>query len=308
MCSVPFFPCPGNHDYDVPDAAPYLAVHSLPNEGVPAADRGRYYSFDWDNVHFVSLDAHQCLDRAVNAGGQMLRWLDNDLRTTRKFWRVVYFHYPPYATGINVNDPPCALVRQYLVPIFENYGVQLVFAGHEHSYQRNVPMRKNSVVAAGVGTNYFTSGGGGAILYPVPDKPLVAEKKSAYHYIRAEVQGPRITIRAIRQDGVEIDTATIGPTPVFSDDTRITPVSLTPGPTAGAIIRIMGRGLASDESFVCTPNPPADLSGTVVTVNGRPIQLFYVSPTQIYGQLPFTVEGNATIRVTTPNGFIERSL
>src|SRR5262249_41006487 len=152
---------------------------------------------------FVSIDAHQSLDRAVNSNGPMLRWLDNDLRSTRQFWRIVYFHYPPYATGQNVNDTQSFWVRQYVVPILEKNGVQLVLSGHEHSYQRSVPIRKSSIVDAAIGTSYFTSGGGGAILYPTPDKPLVAFRASEYHYLRAEVQGTRITVRSIRYDGVE---------------------------------------------------------------------------------------------------------
>jgi len=59
---------------------------------------------------------------------------------------------------------------------------------------------------------------------------------------------------------------------------------------------------------MCTPTPPTDLAGTVVTVNGQPIQLLYVSPTQIYAQLPFAIDGNITIRITTANGFVERSI
>ena len=308
MGSVPFFPAPGNHDYDIPNAIPYLAIHSVPTESVPPSDRGRYYSYDCGDVHFVSIVAHQSLERAVNADGPMLRWLDNDLRSTRQFWRVVYFHYPPYATGQNVNDPQSLWVRQYMVPILENNGVQLVFSGHEHSYQRSVPIRKSSFVAPGLGTNYFTSGGGGAILYPVPDKPMVAFARSAHHYLRAEVEGTRITVRSIRHDGVELDSYTVAPAPVLSDDSKLTPVTLTPGPVAGALIRIIGRGLAAEETFSCTPALPTDMAGTVVTLNGNPIQLLYVSPTQIYGQLPFTLDGNVTVRVTTANGFVERSI
>jgi hypothetical protein len=308
MSSVPFFPCPGNHDYDIPNAVPYLAIHSVPTEGVPAVDRGRYYSYDWGNVHFVSIDAHQALDRAVNNNGPMLRWLDNDLRSTRQFWRIVYFHYPPYATGSNTGDVQSQWVRQYMVPIFETHGVQLVFSGHEHSYQRTVPVRKSTTVAPGVGTNYIVSGGGGAQLYGVVNTPLFAFSRSAYHYVRAEVQGTQITIHSIRQDGVELENYTIAPTPVFSDDPKIVPVTMAPGPVAGAVIRIIGRGLAAEENFACTPTPPSDLSGTVVTINGRPLQLLYVSPTQILARLPFNVDGNATVRITTANGFIERSI
>jgi Calcineurin-like phosphoesterase/Purple acid Phosphatase, N-terminal domain/IPT/TIG domain len=308
MSYAPFFPCPGNHDYELPDAIPYLSVHSVPTEGVPPADRGRYYSFDWGNVHFVSLDAHQSLERCVNGDGAMLRWLDNDLRSTRQFWRIVFFHYPPFATGVNVNDIQCRWARESIVPILENYGVQVVFNGHEHSYQRNVPIRRNVQVDQGIGTNYFTSGGGGALLYDVPSKPLVAVAKKEFHYLRAEVQGTQITVRSIRQDGAELDNFTITPKPVFTDDPKLVPVTLSPGPTAGAFIRIIGRGLAAEENFVCTSTPPTEMSGTVVTVNGVRIQLLYVSPTQIYAQLPFNVDGNVTIRVTTPNGFIDKSI
>jgi len=308
MCSTPFFPSPGNHDYDAPNATPYLAIHSLPTEGVPPGDAGRYYSFDWGNVHFVSIDAHQSLNRAVNAGGPMLKWLENDLRTTRQFWRIVYFHYPPFATGNNVGDKESTWVRTYMVPLFDAYGVQLVFSGHEHSYQRSVPMRKSSFVGSAVGTNYVTSGGGGAILYPVPTLPIVAFARSAYHYLSVDVQGTKITIRSIRQDGVELDNYSIAALPVFSDDPKSPPVTLKPGPTAGATIRILGRSLAADEGFACGPTPPTDMSGTVVTINGIPIQLLYVSPTQIYGLIPVGLEGNLTVRVSTANGFVERAI
>ena len=50
-----------------------------------------------------------------------------------------------------------------------------------------------------------------------------------------------------------------------------------------------------------------ELGGTTVTVNGRPIQLLYVSGSQIYAQLPFNVDGNVTVRITTANGSSEMS-
>ena len=308
MSSVPFFPSPGNHDYDVAGATPYLAIHSVPAETVPPADRGRYYSFDWGNVHFAAIDAHFGLERAVNANGPMLRWLDNDLRTTRQFFKVVYFHYPPWATGNNTGDIQSRWVRDYMTPIFENNGVQVVFSGHEHSYQRALPMRKSRFVSADIGTNYITSGGGGAILYDVPNRDFLAIAKKEYHYLRVEVRGTRMIIHSIRQDGVEMDTFPVAPSPVFSDDPRVVPVSLSPGPVAGATIRIVGRGLAAEETFLCTPTPPNEMAGAIVTVNGRPIQLLYVSPTQVYGQIPFGIQGNITVRVTTPNGSSERSV
>jgi hypothetical protein len=316
MCSAPFFPCPGNHEYDVPNATPYLSIHSLPSDNVPFSDRGRYYSFDWGNVHFVSIDSMQALNQAVNFNGPMLRWLENDLRSTRLFWRVVYFHHPPYAgAGSNTGDAQSQWARAYMVPIFERYGVQLVFSGHEHSYQRSRPIWKSNFVDPSLGINYLTSGGGGAALYSspgdgAPSVPIVAFAKSLYHYLKVDVNGPSMVVHALRKDGTEIEAQPykIEPAPVFSENPRLTPVTMTPGPVAGATIRIYGRNLAAQESFSCTPTPPTEMVGTQVTVNGQPALLLYVSPTQIYAQINFAVSGNITIRVTTPNGFVERSL
>ena len=111
----------------------------------------------------------------------------------------------------------------------------------------------------------------------------------------------------IRYDGIEIDSYSVAPRPVFSDDPAVQPVVMTPGPIAGATVRILGRALAGEEAFACTPVPPTDLGGTSVTVNGNPIQLLYVSASQIYAQLPFNVDGNVTVRVTTANGSSEMS-
>src|SRR5262245_24702714 len=87
MSRVPFFTSLGNHEYATTNAAAYLALHSLPQRTVPINDRGRYYSFDWRNAHFVSLDSNASLEQAVEGNGRMLAWLENDLTSTRAFWR-----------------------------------------------------------------------------------------------------------------------------------------------------------------------------------------------------------------------------
>lgn len=320
MSSIPFYACPGNHDYDIQGCGPFLDIHSFPSQNVPPADRGRYYSFDWGNVHFVSLDGHLSLERAATAGGPMVRWLDSDLRSTRQFWRVVFVHYPPYASGPNENDPHSGWMRQFVVPVLERHGVQLVLSGHEHSYQRAQPVRRSRFVPSNMGTTYLTTGGGGANLYPVHNNPIVAMGRSLYHYLLCEVRGQQMTIRAVQSNGTPIETTVLRPSPAFSDEPAVsggTPVTnpanipavtFQPDATEGSFVRIVGRSLASEESLLCTPTPPFEMAGTTVSINGRNIQLLYASPTQIYGQLPFTVEGNITVRVTTPNGFQEMSV
>ncbi|MCX6632188.1 MAG: metallophosphoesterase, partial [Candidatus Solibacter sp.] len=103
------------------------------------------------------------------AGDRMLEWLENDLANTRAQWRVAFFHQTPYPTEHHVDDPIDIAARNLFVPILERYGVQVVFAGHEHNYQRTKTLRGGTPVpAGGVGTVYLTSGGGGGGLHPIP--------------------------------------------------------------------------------------------------------------------------------------------
>lgn len=302
MLRAPIFPCPGNHDYETRDAAPYLAVHSLPAEDVPAADRGRYYSFDRGNVHFVSLDTNRPFDEALAGTGEMLKWLERDLEKARAFWRVAYFHHPPYGFGYHESETRLALVRGYLVPILERYEVNLVFNGHEHSYQRTWPLRNGEVMEPDQGTVYVTTGGGGSQLYPPSPKYTLAYGESAHHFMRADVEGYRMTLRAIRADGKEIDRFTLAPPPLLSYGAVVNAASFTPTLAPGGLVSIFGWYLAAEENRPSNLPLPANLSGVSVTLNGRPVPLVYVSGTQINAQLPYDVQGRATLMVTTPNG------
>jgi uncharacterized protein (TIGR03437 family) len=302
MLRAPIFPCPGNHDYETRDAAPYLAVHSLPAEDVSAEDRGRYYSFDWGNVHFVSLDTNRPFADAVAGKGEMLKWLESDLQKARAFWRVAYFHHPPYAGGPHAGEPLLALVREHLVPVLERYEVDLVFNGHEHSYQRTWPLRNGEVVEADSGTVYITTGGGGSFVYPVHPSYILAYGESTNHFVRVDVEGYRMTLHAVRADGKEIDRFTLAPPPLLSYGAVVNAASFTPTLAPGGLVSIFGWHLASEESRPSNLPLPTGLSGVSVTLNGRPVPLVYVSGTQINAQLPYDVQGRATLVVATPNG------
>lgn len=203
--SVPFFPVPGNHDYETEDARPYLSIHALPTATVPPQDAGRYYSMDWGSAHFVFLDSNVPLQQAAQGKGPMLSWLENDLKQTLQPWRIAILHHSPYATGLNSGDPLSLLVRQHVTPILEANGVQVVLGGHEHSYQRTHPLRSGAAVTPSAGTVYITAGGGGAFLYPFVPGSLVAFGESRHHYLRVEVNTSELSITAIRDDGTLLD-------------------------------------------------------------------------------------------------------
>lgn len=308
-----FFPVPGNHEYYSPGATPYLALHAPPSETVPPADRGRYYSYDWGNTHFVALDANLLDPGYAPARARMLAWLDNDLANTQAAWRIAYFHQTPYPISQHLNDPIDIAARNQFVPILERHGVQLVLAGHEHNYQRTKTMRGGVPVAAGMGTVYMTSGGGGGGLHlaPMAGNDFLERAEMIYHYLRVEVDASQIVIHAIDKDGREFDRAvlTLGPPrppPVLTPgDSVLNGASFTPALASGELVSIFGENLAAGVSQAASYPWPSVLSGSFVTLNGVSIPLTYASPTQINAQLPTGARGSATLRVTTPSGYSE---
>ena len=307
LSSLPYFPVPGNHEYDDgrrPTPAPFVALHSVPTGKVPAADRGLYYSFDWGNAHFICLDSNKPLEQAITSNGEMLRWLERDLRATRQFWRIAVVHHPPYAGGPNQFEISSALVRTRIVPILEKYGVQLMLSGHEHSYQRSHSLRNGSIVAVNTGTVYMTSGGGGASLYNVTSIPQIALSRSEHHYLTVDVDGSSMLLTATTQTGAVIDRVTLSPLPALIDDGRA-PVSITAAAN-GSLLRIRGRSLAIEERFVGVG--AAQLAQTSVAVDGVPLSLIYVSGTLIWARSSAAVQAPFVLKITNPNGSTETTI
>ncbi|MFK7924426.1 MAG: Ig-like domain-containing protein, partial [Bacteroidia bacterium] len=149
LAQSPLFPTPGNHEFyngytsSASENGPYYDIFSLPTNaelGGLASGTEAYYSFDYANIHFISMDSH---DSDRSPSGPMLTWLQNDLALTQQEWIVVYFHHPPYSKGSHDSDDPLDSggrlkdMRENALPILENYGVDLVLSGHSHSYERS---------------------------------------------------------------------------------------------------------------------------------------------------------------------------
>lgn len=137
------WPAYGNHDGYGSDAAtntgPYYDIFSLPKGGEAggvASGTEAYYSFDYANIHFVALESFET-DRSP--AGAMLSWLQRDLAANTQPWVVAFFHHPPYSKGSHDSDNEIELIemRRHALPILENFGVDLVLAGHSHSYERS---------------------------------------------------------------------------------------------------------------------------------------------------------------------------
>ena len=135
--------CLGNHDgYSTNSASqtgPYYDIFSFPTaaeSGGTASGTEAYYSFDYGNIHFISLESYQT-DRSV--GGTMYNWCLNDIQNTTAEWIVAFWHHPAYTKGSHDSDSETQLVqmRQNFLPMLESNGVDLVLSGHSHSYERS---------------------------------------------------------------------------------------------------------------------------------------------------------------------------
>ncbi len=145
------WPSVGNHDYanssarQADHAIPYYDMFSLPKNGEAggvASNNEAFYSFDYGNIHFVSLDSYGWEtgnSRLYDTLGPQAVWLKQDLAANTQRWTLVYFHHPPYTKGSHDSDTETELInmRQKIVPILERYHVDLVLNGHSHSYERS---------------------------------------------------------------------------------------------------------------------------------------------------------------------------
>jgi Calcineurin-like phosphoesterase len=144
------FPTPGNHDYHTTSqasrSAPYYKVFTMPTRaesGGVASGTEAYYSYDWGDIHFISLDSYGTESpdnsRLYDTLGAQVVWVKKDLAANTKPWVIVYWHHPPYSMGSHNSDTETqmALIRENFVRILERNGVDLVLTGHSHNYERS---------------------------------------------------------------------------------------------------------------------------------------------------------------------------
>jgi hypothetical protein len=104
-----------------------------------------YYRFTKGNVAFYCLNSNYMDARQI-------KWMEEQLSKDTSEWKIVFFHHPPYSSGGKHGSD--TKLREVVEPIFLKYGVNAVFAGHEHFYERIKPQK---------GIYYFISGAGGKL-------------------------------------------------------------------------------------------------------------------------------------------------
>lgn len=132
--NYPFMSASGNHE-----RAGYTFVNHSNIDYVKAMSTGGYYSFDYNNLHFIALDTNVFEEGKQDEIDAQVKWLEEDLAATDKEWKVVILHIGAYSTGDHSNDSSAIRIRNMLPPIFAKYKVDLVLQGHDHVYTRTMP-------------------------------------------------------------------------------------------------------------------------------------------------------------------------
>ncbi len=220
LASIAVFPVLGNHDGAFSNAQFFEDMLRLPRSDFDGNGNELNYSFDAGDAHLVALNSV-----ARELTPQVREWLQRDLISTTRTWKIVYFHHPPYSVGTHGGEE---WVKREIVPILEGAKVDLVLSGHEHLYERSYPLRDHRVrdvyleprYVRPEGIVYVVTGGGGAALSEKnadgADQPLFVAAHAVHHLVTLTVDAQTLLVEAIDRDGQTIDRFEI----VKSDERR----------------------------------------------------------------------------------------
>jgi ABC-type transporter MlaC component len=161
-------PAAGNHEYLTPGASGYFEYF-----GAAAGDPSRgYYSYDLGSWHIVVLNSNCAEVGGCERGSPQERWLRADLAAHPRTCTLAYWHHPRFSSGPNGGEPGVGALWQALY----EHGVDVVLAGHDHSYERFAPQTPSGEADLARGLRQFVVGTGGAPLYKFPG-PAIANSE-----------------------------------------------------------------------------------------------------------------------------------
>lgn len=220
--TIPEMPVEGNHEtyqssnFDSGKPKDFVSQFPVPQNG-PDGLKGQVYSFDYGNAHIVVLDSQE--DEEETVSGDILEaqkaWLDKDLKSTNKTWKIVFFHKTPYYNKATRSNEQ---IKAAFQPILDKYHVDVVFNGHDHGYSRTYPIKNDQYVKSPAdGTVYVVTGRSGNKYYPDLSQKVwdafFYDPQDQPNYIVATINDNTLTIKAVKQDGTPIDTYSITKNP-----------------------------------------------------------------------------------------------
>jgi len=145
------------------------------------------------DVQFFAVDS-------VSPDSRQLAWLERELKASKARWKIAFFHHPIYTSGRYAWHS--VLARRRIEPVLRYHGVNAVFSGHEHLYERIAPQ---------AGVAYFVSGGAGSVRQGDfrPSAISAAGYDRDLHFMLVEIAGDTMRFEAISRTGMLVDAGTI---------------------------------------------------------------------------------------------------
>lgn len=234
------WPSMGNHEGHTSDGlrqtGPYYDAYVSPafaEAGGVVSGTEAYYAFDYGRAHFICLNSYD-VDRSADA--EMARWLEEDLHATDADWLIAFFHHPPYTKGSHDSDLEIELIemREQIMPILEEHGVDMVLTGHSHIYERSMLIdgayatptvadgvvlddgdghvhgdgayHKSEGLHAHEGVAQLVIGHGGTTLSRKGAMPIMRRVQVEHGSMIIDIEGDMLTSRMINSAGETTDT------------------------------------------------------------------------------------------------------
>lgn len=218
MKNIPIYSIPGNHEHD---AAWYYHYMYIPQP--------YYYSFRYGNAEIFMLDTNQYQEE----GTDMYNWLEQALAKSTAYWKFVVHHHPPYSSdeddfgntkreqSVGGDDEALGLTKLY-----DKYGVDIVFFGHIHSYERTWSIRDGKTVTDN-GVIYINVGGaGGRLENPAPIRSWFTNKlRTVHHFGYVAINGSTLQYQAIDDQGNLFDLFTLNESRKSRMEKKLTPAA-----------------------------------------------------------------------------------
>lgn len=219
MPKMSFAPIMGNHetysrDWKVRQPISYLNYFSTPNNGESEVFQRRFYSFDCGAAHFAILDS-QWDELGREIIDIQKKWLENDLKSTDKQWKVIFIHKDVLQYKINrrpERQEGFSEIGEIFMPEFEKLGIDAVFTAHLHTY-RNRGRLKN-FQADDNGILYILTGLSGNVRYSelwIDHKldKFVAPQPEIDNYLTLEGNDKILAVKCFLPNGELIDETTL---------------------------------------------------------------------------------------------------
>ena len=144
LMNTALMPTAGNHETN---GTGYAIAENFMLSNIPKQNEesGVYYSYDYNNAHFMVLNSND-LNSDGTLSSEQLNWLTADANGSQKQWKIVALHKAPYSNGSHYDDKDVIGLRTQLSVLMPTLGIDIVLSGHDHVYLRTDAMNNNAAV------------------------------------------------------------------------------------------------------------------------------------------------------------------